>query len=213
MPREASERASWQREEKGAPGGWENAGAASNPRSLYMHLGKAGPSELLTPGSPLDFIIPGPAQLPTPDYSARGGLTLLHAARSSHPALGGVGPRENTQAGVGRDSGWVVGTQLCSWSPRDQWGLGTGSFVVAASPGSESAHGRTPCPTVTALLKWPQRCHPRAVSGCSCGDPKCLALHRRVGSVASLCFAHCVTEAPHNLSGPLFPLSKVAWTG
>lgn len=34
------------------------------------------------------------------------------------------------------------------WSLRDKQGPGTGGFVVTGSPGSESAHGRTP--TVTA---------------------------------------------------------------
>lgn len=90
------------REEKGARGSWEDPEASSNPRNVYMHVRKEGPSQLLTPGTAPDFITPDSIQLPTPDYSARGQLTSLCASLSSHPVFGDVELRESipTQVGV-----------------------------------------------------------------------------------------------------------------
>ena len=142
-----SERARQQRGEIGAQGGWEDAGEAQTP-GTFIGAGEGGASRLLTEGSPARFITPGPVQLPTPDqdYSTRGRLTSLGAARSSHPAPGVWGREKNSQTPVGRDSGWAAGTGSRSRSLRGQRGLGTGSFVAAASPGGESAREGLPAP-------------------------------------------------------------------
>lgn len=95
----------WQREKKGAQGGWKDEEAASNLRNPSTQVRKVGPSQWLTPAPAPDFITPVPIQLPTPDYSAQGQLNSLCAAPSSHPALGDVKLREKTPAQVGGDSG------------------------------------------------------------------------------------------------------------
>lgn len=145
----------------------------SGNRHLYTVPGKAGPSQLLTPGSPPGFVTPGPVQLPAPDYSARGRC----AARSSHPALGVWGrEKTHTKAGGG-DSGWAAAIGSCSRSPRGLQGLGPGGFVWLR-PRAVSQPVEDSLPHGDGL----GRAIPGALSGCGRGDPARLAVGRRAGS-------------------------------
>lgn len=62
----------------------------SNARHLYMHLGKVGPFQLLTPGSPQISSLRVPSNSPLRITQPRVD-SLRCAARSSHPALGWCG--------------------------------------------------------------------------------------------------------------------------
>lgn len=117
-----------------------------------MHPGKVGPSRMLTPGSPPDFVTQVPSSSPLRLIQPR--VNSLHCVLLRVPTqLWGRGSQRKHINPVAHESGWVAGIWLLFLEPVGQHSLGTGSFMETASPGSESARGRTPCPTVTALAE------------------------------------------------------------